>query len=95
MGFKINANVILRQDINEQLEVGKEYTFKKDSSNVLADDIEIWLAKNDWTALAEIQITSQTRTQNMTSGSFVVKYLYDSEEQETLTGIFRRMYGWE
>lgn len=95
MGFKLNANVILRQDINELLEVGKEYASKKGSSNVLADDIEIWLAKNDWTALAEIQITSQTRTQNMTSGTFVVKYIYDSEEQETLTGIFRRMYGWD
>lgn len=95
MGLTINVNVILRQAINEPLEIGKEYTFKKEGHHLLADDIEIWLTKNDWTVLAEIQVTSQTRTQNTTNGTFVVKHLYEAAEQETLTAIFRRMYGWD
>ncbi len=95
MGFKLNVNNILRQDLEEKLELDKKYTFEKEGLVIIADDIQIWLTKKDWTVLADIQITSQSRSGNKTTGSFVVKYLYEGEEQKTLTNIFRRMYGWE
>lgn len=93
MGFKLNINFILRQNI-EDIESGKEYSFEKKSC-VITDDIPIWLCKKDWTALAEIQITSQKRKANKTSGTFVIKHIYGKAEQEALTNIFRRMYGWK
>ena len=95
MGFKINVNTILRQDVTEPLEMGKEYSFVKEELSVLADDIQIWLTKQDWTVLADIQVTSQQRKDGKTSGTFVVKHLYEGDEQRVLTEIFRRMYGWK
>jgi len=95
MGFKINVNNILRHEISEPLVEGKEYRFEKDELSLLADDIQIWLTKKDWTALAEIQVTSQERKDRKTTGTFVVKHIYEGDEQQALTAIFRRMYGWK
>jgi len=95
MGFKINVNNILRYDVTEPLEVGMEYSFEKEGLSLLADDLQVWLAKQDWTALAEIQITSQQRKDGKTSGTFAVKHLYEGQEQQLLTDVFKRMYGWE
>lgn len=65
-------------------------------------DAQKWSAKqvianvpNTQILIADIQITSQTRSNGKTSGTFVVKYIYKGEEQSVLTDIFRRMYGWE
>lgn len=95
MGFKINVNNILRYELSEVIEEEKEYSFEKEELSLLADDIQIWLTKKDWTALAEILITSQTRKDGKTIGTFVVKHIYSLEESETLTSVFRRMYGWQ
>ncbi len=61
MGFKVEFNSILRTDDFQNVEEGKEYSFEKEGNRIYFDNIQIWLIKNDWTALAEIQITSQTR----------------------------------
>jgi len=45
MGFKLNINNILRQDISEPLEVDKEYPFEKAELTIIADNIQIWLTK--------------------------------------------------
>jgi hypothetical protein len=47
MGFKLNLNFIIRQDIDKELKVGKEYKFSKDGSSLIIDDIQIFLAKKD------------------------------------------------
>lgn len=94
MGIKLNINYILRQDMEEPLEKGKEYPFEK-SLSYLADDIKIWLTKKDWTPLAEIQITSQTRKKRKTTGTFRVEHVYSETEKKMLKKIFLRMYGWE
>lgn len=94
MGFTINVNNILRSDFSGALEVGQSYSFEKELS-LLADDIQIWLTKKDWTAVGEILITEQTRREGKTVGKFVVKHLYSEQESAALTAIFRRMYGWE
>ena len=94
MGFKLSINNILRSEVAGELRVGQEYAFSKELS-VLADDIQIWLTKRDWTAVAEIQITSQTRSNGRTVGQFVVKHVYTPEESAVLTAVFRRMYGWD
>ena len=95
MGFKLNVNNILRQDIDHELVVGKEYSFKKAGLNIIADDIQIWLTEKDWTVFADITILSQTRENDTTTGIYRVEYIYSGDEQKTLTDIFRRMYGWE
>lgn len=95
MGFKVEFNSILRTDEFQTVEVGKEYFFQKEGSRIYFDDIPIWLLKNDWTALAEIQIMSQKRKENKVEGTFKVRYLYSGEEQKIITEMFRRMYGWK
>jgi hypothetical protein len=95
MGFKLNINNILRQDEYLDLEIGKEYPYTKDELCIIADDIQIWLTKKDWTVLADVLVTSQTRVNGKTTGTFIVKYIYTGEEQATLTEVFRRMYGWK
>ncbi len=95
MGIQINVNTILRQDIPGPVEIGQEYPFEKDTLAFFADDIQIWLAQRDWTAVAEIQVTSQQRIDGKTVGTFVVEHVYDEADQALLTGVFRRMYGWE
>lgn len=94
MGFKLNINNILRQDIKEPLKVGQILKFEKKGFAIIADDIQIWLTKKDWTVLADIQITSQKREDDKTTGMYEVKYVYEGEEQRVLTDIFIRMYGW-
>lgn len=94
MGTKINVNTILRQDVSTLPEVGKEYPFEKDSLAFFADDIQVWLTKRDWTAVAEIQITSQQRADGKTSGTYVVKHVYSEDEARRMTEVFTRMYGW-
>jgi hypothetical protein len=95
MGFAISFNTILRYEVTHQLAEGGEYPFEKAGLHLVGDDIQIWLPKNDWTALAEIQITSQTRMDGKTHGTFMVNHLYHDSEQQILTSIFRRMYGWK
>jgi uncharacterized protein (DUF952 family) len=92
MGFHIEINSILRSDETYSLEREKEYPFRKDGSRIFFDDIPIWLTKGDWTALAEIRVTSQSRTPAGVEGAFRVLHVYDGEEQKALTFIFRRMY---
>lgn len=92
MGFTVEFNSILRSDDYPTLQKGASYSFTKTGSRILFDNIPIWLTKNDWTALAEIRVTTQTRTPQQVSGQFVVQHIYDPSEQATLTAIFRRMY---
>jgi hypothetical protein len=95
MGFTIKFNTILRYEPTQSLVVGHEYAFHKSGLNLIGDDLQIWLARADWTALAEIQVISQTRAHGKTDGRFMVKHVYLGHEQEALTAIFRRMYGWD
>ncbi|OGK22091.1 hypothetical protein A2866_04545 [Candidatus Roizmanbacteria bacterium RIFCSPHIGHO2_01_FULL_39_8] len=95
MGFKVEFNSILRTDEFQSIEVGKEYSFQKEGSRIYFDDIPIWLLKNDWTALAEIKITSQERKDSKVEGTFKVNYLYLGKEQKMMTRMFKRMYGWK
>lgn len=94
MGFKIEINNILRMDFDYPLSIGREYPFEKNGSRIYADDIQIWLIKNDWSAVAEIQIMKQERTQSRVKGSYKVLYIYTKEESHALSQIFKRMYGW-
>lgn len=92
MGLTLKINTILRFEIAETLEVGKEYVFEKEGLRLLADDMQIWLTKNDWTVLADILITSQLRKVGKTTGTFIVKHVYSGEEQSVLSDVFKRMY---
>ncbi len=92
MGFHIEINSILRSDEPYALERGRVHPFGKDGSRIFFDDIAIWLAKGDWTALAEIRVLTQSRTPARVEGTFRVLHAYDGDEQRALTAIFRRMY---
>ena len=95
MGFKVEFNSIVRIDVPTDLKVGGEYSFKNEGSRVYFDDIPIWLVKKDWTAVAEIKITSQERKNGRIKGDYKVLYIYSPEESSELTKIFKRMYGWK
>ena len=92
MGFHVEINSILRSDDYCDLVVGKTYPFKKSGSRIFFDDIPVWLTKSDWTVQAEISIVSQTRQDNVLSGEFMVDYIYDGDEQKTVSDVFIRMY---
>jgi len=94
MGFKVEFNSIVRVDIPENIKVGEEYPFENNGSRVYFDDIPIWLAKKDWTAVGEIRITQQERKDGKIKGFYQVLYLYPPEESQAITKIFKRMYGW-
>lgn len=96
MGFKVEFNSILRTDEFESVEEGKTYKFEKDGSRIFFDDIQIWLVRSDWTAIAEIQVLNQKRENgSKVSGEFEVKHVMTEEESRVVTEMFRRMYGWE
>ncbi len=92
MGFLIEINSILRTDETYELSRGAELRFRKQGSRVYFDDIPIWLCRNDWTALAEIRVTSQSRTPQEVVGSFRVLHVCTPHESEVLTVAFRRMF---
>jgi uncharacterized protein (DUF952 family) len=92
MGFTAEFNSIIRSDDYPTLQKGASYPFTKTGSRIMFDNIPIWLTKNDWTALAEIRVTTQTRTPQQVSGQFLVEHIYDPAEQAGLTAMFRRMY---
>jgi uncharacterized protein (DUF952 family) len=92
MGFNIEINSILRSDERYQLAKGQAYDFRKIGSRVFFDTLPSWLTRSDWTALAEIQVITQTRTPKEVVGKFVVTYLYQSPEQTVMTDVFRRMF---
>jgi uncharacterized protein (DUF952 family) len=92
MGFHVEVNNILRSDVPLSVEEGQSYEFRKTGSRIFFDDIPIWLTRMDWTAVAEIQLTSQTRSATEVYGTYRVLHAYAGEEQAALTAIFRRMY---
>ncbi|MFT5684809.1 MAG: hypothetical protein ACI8RZ_005754 [Myxococcota bacterium] len=92
MGFNIEINSILRSDDDFNLDLGAINPFSKDGSRVFFDNIPIWLTRRDWTAIAEIQVVSQTRADGGVTGSFKVRHVYDTVEQAVVTEVFRRMY---
>ncbi|MBA6265066.1 DUF952 domain-containing protein [Colwellia sp. Bg11-12] len=92
MGFKIANNSILRSDDYTELVRGKTYAFERKGHQHLADDVPVWLTNIDWTARAEISIVSQSIENNNIKGIFRVDYLYQKDEQQTLTSTFIRMY---
>ncbi|MBD3280474.1 hypothetical protein GF389_03035 [Candidatus Dojkabacteria bacterium] len=95
MGFKVEINFILRDDQYTDLKEGEVYKFDKSGSRLFADNLPIWLTKNDWTVLAEIQVVKQTRDGDRTYGEFEVKHVLTEEESKFQTEVFKRMYGWK
>jgi uncharacterized protein (DUF952 family) len=92
MGFHVEINSILRSDVDFPLARGSAHTFEKSGSRVFFDDIPIWLCRNDWTALAEIRVISQTRNAQELQGKFRVLHVCTEAEKDLLTVSFRRMF---
>ena len=92
MGFYLEINSIIRTDEAYALQKGGIFPFEKSGSRVFFDDIPIWLTRDDWTALAEIKVVTQTREPDKVTGSFQVLHVYDAVEQAAVTEVFRRMY---
>lgn len=92
MGFHVELNNILRSDEPAVVSAQESFAFRKAGSRLFFDDIPIWFTRMDWTAVAEIQVTSQTRTAKEIQGTFRVRHVYSGAEQAALTAIFRRMY---
>ncbi len=92
MGFHVEINSILRTDELKELARGQTYDFRKTGSRVYFDTLPIWLVRPDWTAVAEIQVVSQSRTPTEVTGKFVVTHLYAGHDQAVMTSVFRRLY---
>jgi uncharacterized protein (DUF952 family) len=92
MGFHVEINSILRTDEAHALSRGSEHPFRKSGSRVFFDDIPIWLARTDWTAVAEIRVLRQTRTAEAIEGTFRVLHVCMDAERQVLTVAFRRMF---
>lgn len=92
MGFHVEINSILRTDESYALVRGQSYEFRKTGSRVFFDTLPIWLVRSDWTALAEIQVISQSRTPTEVTGRFEVTHLYSGQDQAVMTSVFRRLY---
>jgi uncharacterized protein (DUF952 family) len=92
MGFHVEINSILRTDEDYTLVRGGECRFRKTGSRIYFDDIPIWLVRADWTALAEIRVTSQSRTPAAVEGTFRVLRVYSDAEQRAMTAVLRRMF---
>ncbi len=94
MGFNLHINTILRIDSQDTLSEGDVRSFEKDSMHYLVDDMPIWLASKEWTALAEIKILNQSREDGKTTGSYEILHVYSGSEQVLASEMFKRMYGW-
>src|SRR5262245_5448662 len=92
MGFHVEINSILRTDEEHRLARGSEHPFRKAGSRVFFDDIPIWLARSDWTALAEVRVIAQSRTREAVEGVFRVLHVCTETERQVLTVAFRRMF---
>jgi uncharacterized protein (DUF952 family) len=92
MGFRLQPSAILRSDEPCVLERGKEHAFHTAGSRIFFEDVPIWHAKDDWTALAEIRVLSQSLTPDSVMGTFRVLHVYEGEEQLVQTAAFRRMF---
>ncbi|MGD9644716.1 MAG: DUF952 domain-containing protein [Pirellulales bacterium] len=92
MGFHVEINSILRTDEPYELARGSEHDFRKTGSRVFFDTLPIWLARSDWTALAEIRVVEQSRTPEAVVGRFRVLHVYQGAEQRAFTVALRRMY---
>lgn len=92
MGYEITINQVLRTDPPAKLEVGGVYEFNKAGSKLFVDSFKIWLIDRSWNAIAEITILSQQKTTTNITGRYRVEYIYQGDEQQTISKMFKRMY---
>jgi uncharacterized protein (DUF952 family) len=92
MGMKLTINSILKTQKKYDLKVGQIYCFNKKGSRLYFDNIPIWLTDENWTALADISIISQSKQNGSTFGTFRVDYIYQGEEQKVITNMLIRLY---
>ena len=92
MTFTMANNAILRSDSYPELLRGEVYDFQENAMQLFAENIPVWLTNINWTAQAEITIITQSIEKQSIKGTFRVDYIYQGDEQKTLTNTFIRMY---
>ncbi|WP_281556457.1 DUF952 domain-containing protein [Thalassomonas sp. RHCl1] len=92
MALSLAINSVLRADHYSSLKIGQEYHFEKTDCDTFFANTPLWLARNDWTAQAEISIVCQTRAGNNLTGKFRVDYIYQDSEQAAVSALFIRMF---
>ena len=92
MGFTKEINTILRSDNYPELQRGTVYSFEQQGNQGLFNSSPLWLINRDWTVRADISIVSQSLENNTIKGDFRVDYIYQGNEQQTLTNTFIRRY---
>jgi uncharacterized protein (DUF952 family) len=92
MALERSIKPILRSDSYSTLILGHTYSFEENSTQMFIENMPLWLTSNDWMALAEISIVSQSIENNNVKGTFRVDYIYQGDEQKALSNIFIRMY---
>ena len=92
MALERSNKPILRSNNYSTLILGNTYSFEENCTQMFIENMPLWLTSNDWTALAEISIVSQSIDKKGIKGTFRVDYIYQGIEQQTLTNTFIRMY---
>ena len=64
MALERSSKPILRSDSYSTLILGNTYSFEENSTQMFIENMPLWLTSNDWMALAEISIVSQSIEQN-------------------------------
>ncbi len=76
MGFQIKFNWVLQINLQNQLELDKEYNFSKTGNRVFPIKTPIDLINLDRTAIAKIEILEFKNTENNTSGKYILLKVY-------------------
>ena len=92
MSFTVNIHSILQSNNYPIIERGKQYSFSQQAKSTYADNMPVWLIRNDWEAQAEISIMSQTFENDILTGAFRIDYVYEPVEQQLISTMLIRMY---
>jgi uncharacterized protein (DUF952 family) len=92
MALERSSKPFLRSNSYSELILGNIYSFEESCTQVFDENMPLWLTSSDWEALAEISIVTQSVEKKGIKGTFRVDYIYQGNEQQTLTNTFIRMY---
>jgi len=92
MGFKWSQHCCLKlrkeqgSVLKKDLELGKEYLFRKKGYRLYSLDTPIELITSNWRVIARVIITEITAGKGETKGKFKVLKIYTGEEEKIVSG---------
>ncbi|MFH0713912.1 MAG: DUF2584 family protein [Candidatus Micrarchaeota archaeon] len=91
MGNPILLQACLRlneSEIPKQLEIGKEYHFRKREHRLYQINVPMDLRTNEWKALGRCIVTEYTIGKGRTEGTFVMVKIFNEKESQYATNTY-------